>query len=365
MHGAKSVRTQYKSDVEESEKTAPQPGCDCPPGYWLCLGFDFSQALEIPHMRNCPSKFYFSSLLQAGIFGVADEGRGTQTNYVLRDGYFRKGANVVSSLLLANLDFIGNHYKARGRGKCEIDLLTLYADNCKGQNKNNCVLHLLLWVLARGNAGSLHVKEIRLNFFFKGHSKFSADRGFANVRKKYGGRDIFNYEQLEEAVNSTVSNTAVLVEEDAIKTYKQALEEYFVKFPGMTSYQQFRFTKDKPGIIQYRKVPSDEWEEIDLWKSKAFTLKQVMSSNLSLSVSNRQKASRMRRSFKVLDGLLKVETGKGLPLIKQRQLFEKIGPCVPEQHKRNLYDDAAGTKGITSSTLLKLHKEKKQKTSAA
>ena len=68
-----------------------------------------------------------------------------------------KGANTV----ITQLDF------EHGLGEKEV---FLHADNCCGQNKNNCMLQYLCWRVITGR----HT-QITLSFLLVGHTKFAPD----------------------------------------------------------------------------------------------------------------------------------------------------------------------------------------------
>ena len=54
----------------------------------------------------------------------------------------------------------------------------LHADNCVGQNKNNTMLHYLMWRVLVG----LH-KRIVFSFLVVGHTKFSPDWCFVLLKQ--------------------------------------------------------------------------------------------------------------------------------------------------------------------------------------
>eukprot|EP00644_Phytophthora_capsici_P005657 jgi/Phyca11/97799/e_gw1.2.1204.1 len=124
---------------------------------------DFSQNLTVPSVASTPSQWYFCSLLSVNCFGIFCENDGVQTNYLYDETASGKGSDQINSML--------EHYlrtKVLAEGKTR---LTVYADNCSGQNKNNYVIKFLL---AQVDMGRL--KHIDYKFFVKGHTKNSCDR---------------------------------------------------------------------------------------------------------------------------------------------------------------------------------------------
>ena len=81
-----------------------------------------------------------------------------------------KGANTVISMV----DFFLENY-----GLKEVSC-HLHADNCAGQNKNNAMLHYLMWRVMTG-----HHKKITLSFLLAGHTKFGPDALFGLFKRKF------------------------------------------------------------------------------------------------------------------------------------------------------------------------------------
>ena len=93
---------------------------------------DFAQQVHYPHNPLQPSPMYFKMARKCAIFGVCCEGIPRQVNYLIDEAFNTgKGANTVISLH----HFLGHH----SLGELQ---LSLHADNCSGQNKNNMVLQV-------------------------------------------------------------------------------------------------------------------------------------------------------------------------------------------------------------------------------
>ena len=61
--------------------------------------------------------------------------------------------------------------------------LVIIADNCPGQNKNNCVFKFCCWLVEAGWA-----KEVVMMFLIKGHTKNECDSKFNSLKKGRDGR---------------------------------------------------------------------------------------------------------------------------------------------------------------------------------
>lgn len=152
------LRHEYQDDMKSADETH------------AVLVMDFSQNLTVPNSTNQPSAWYFMSLWSVSVFGIYCGNDGVQTNYVYDERTAGKGSDEVNSMLLCYL----RRLVEKGYSK-----VTLYADNCTGQNKNNYVVKLLVALAHMGD-----FEEVNLKFFIKGHTKNAVDRGFAHIRKK-------------------------------------------------------------------------------------------------------------------------------------------------------------------------------------
>jgi len=122
-----------------TDDTSPPPiGSNVPSGSGpvrVHYSFDFAQQVHYPHNPLQPGPMYFKAARKCAIFGVCCEGIPRQVNYLIDEASSTgKGANTVISLLH---HFLAHH----ALGEHE---LSLHADNCLGQNKNNMALQVQL-----------------------------------------------------------------------------------------------------------------------------------------------------------------------------------------------------------------------------
>jgi hypothetical protein len=205
---------------------------------------DFSQNLTLPSVSETPSQWYFLSLVSVSCFGIYYVNKEMQYSYIYQENVAGKGSDEVNSLLH---HFIRTVVCSNGHKR-----LSIYADNCGGQNKNNFVVRLLL---ASVHMGTL--ERVDLNFFVKGHTKNAVDRGFAHIRKKASRADIWTWDHMVEIVNS-IKNTAVVPierENSIFHQYKSMVNDLYKPLSGIKQYQLFSMTSDAPGTVSCRVGP--------------------------------------------------------------------------------------------------------------
>src|SRR6218665_83046 len=133
--------------------------------------FDFAQQVHYTYNPQQPGPIYFKTPRKCGLFGVMTEGLPQMVIFLLDEAVtVSKGANCVISML----DYFFTHYGLKET------ILHLHADNCTGQNKNNAMIHYLLWRVMTG----MH-KEITLSFILAGHTKFAPDWCFGLFKRQF------------------------------------------------------------------------------------------------------------------------------------------------------------------------------------
>ena len=154
-------RLYYNSQVEVAQASALAAKSDGTTPRLAHYSFDFAQQIHYPFDSQQTGPEYFKTGRKCGIFGVCNDGESTQVNYLIDEAENPgKGADCVVSLLHHYLGVHGVH---------ENDLL-LHADNCVGQNKNNCIIQYLMWRVMCGLN-----ERVEVSFMLSGHTKFSPD----------------------------------------------------------------------------------------------------------------------------------------------------------------------------------------------
>lgn len=121
-----------------------------------------------------------------------------------------------------------------------------------GQNKNNFVLKYLVAL-----AYTDHFKEINYNFFIKGHTKNSCDRGFSVIRRKIVKSTLYTMRQRHDAVmEASVSSKRVLMEEEPVpfRDFEKSLDELYSNVKGIQSTSYSRcgtISSDQSSALRY------------------------------------------------------------------------------------------------------------------
>ncbi len=131
--------------------------------------------MGLPHFSaEQPADLYYFSELTVNVFRIANMCNKPTT--MLAYGYTEyeggKGGNNVASLLLKGLIDLG-WLRDDKVGK----RLSIVMDNCGGQNKNNFVLCVALWLVELK-----YFKSVEFIFYIRGHTKNACDRLFNQLK---------------------------------------------------------------------------------------------------------------------------------------------------------------------------------------
>lgn len=205
------------------------------------------------------------------MFGIHSENEQAMTNFVYTERAGGKGPNEVISMLeeyLRQKQIISDE-----RNNC--NKVTLYADNCSGQNKNNFVLKFLLLLTDTG-----FLQEVNYKFYVKGHTKNACDRGFGVIKKKFNRENSWVFGHILDHVNSSATNEAFAIDGDQnpFRNYKTKLRMIYKDVTAIKKFQLFRMTSANPGVVECRKTPRSkivfqnlrrDSEDTSIWNSQA------------------------------------------------------------------------------------------------
>jgi len=270
LENAKKERDHYNHCIKISENnylslSPKQQQRPCKPNsknIIMHYSWDFAQQLLYPYEDQQVGPIYFKTPRKAQLFGVCCEAIPEQINYLIDEAdFYGKGSNTVISLLD---HFFENH--AFGEKH-----VCLTADNCVGQNKNNAVLHYLLYRAIIG----LH-DQINLAFMLVGHTKFGPDGNYGLIRYTYRRSTAYTYDHLVEIIKKSsvkgVNQCQPYRDDDTgavnfkYKNWSNWLSKYFKDLPSITNYHHFRIDAQKPGVVTVKKSIDSPEEDFSLLK---------------------------------------------------------------------------------------------------
>jgi len=263
---------------------------------------DYAQNLELPHFgAEQPQDIYYFSAITVNVFGIADVTR--SPTHMIAYGYTEdqgsKGGNNVASLLVKGLHDLGWIQQEGTTGK----QLSIILDNCGGQNKNNIVLRLALWLVE-----CKYFKKVEIIFYVRGHTKNACDRLFNQLKKHYHKQQIFTMGQMVTALDSSRYVSFNLANSHCFLDYAEMLDFFYNKFPaGMIQQNHVFWVEDSNPTTMYIKASDDaEIVEVDFMKGDYED-----------------------RMDELLDFVIAPIEAPGLREIKQVELYSKFRKFVP------------------------------------
>ena len=254
----KSAREHYKTTCQKCKESVhahfvsngqfspPSPGT-CAPCNSVDIevhySFDYAQQVHYPSDPLQPGPIYFLTPRKCTVFGVCCGAVPRQVTFLTDEaGECGKGANAVVSRIHY---FFANH----GLGEMNVHL---HADNCVGQNKNNCMVQYLVWRTLTGR----HT-NVTLSFLPVGHTKFSPDWCFGLFKRAFRRTKVSSMEGITEVVmNSAQCNEAQLVSREdgsiIVPSYDWTgfLAPHMNKIVGIKNFHHFRMSSSSPCLSQ-------------------------------------------------------------------------------------------------------------------
>jgi len=264
---------------------------------------DYSQNASIPMFgQSQPGDTYYFSPMTINIFGIVDCSirGGTLAAHVYTEGDGKKGGDNVASLLLKELKIKGLMDPNQTNKE-----LTIIMDNCPGQNKNNMVLRLSLYLVEAG-----FFNTVNFLFYVVGHTKNAADRWFNQLKKTYRRSDIYTMDQL-----ILTFKTSKNIEVRKVQDFKKVnvfLNMFYKPFESGTILKNHIFTVDAiaPTTV---KMKTDN----------------IQGTPECFSDLKKGTGSMDDRRASLKSYVLQVIQPPGLPDIKKVELYTKWRPLLP------------------------------------
>ena len=128
----------------------------------VTFSFDFAQMVHYPNNSDKVGCLHFKVPRKCSLFGVANEGLGTQVTYRIDEIVdCGKGSNAVISYID---DYLNKH-------SFGVSNLSSQADNCSRKNKN---IFFIFYIVSR-MLRKMHDCITYNNFLLEGHTKFMPD----------------------------------------------------------------------------------------------------------------------------------------------------------------------------------------------
>ena len=242
-----------------------------------------------------PGPIYFKTSRKCGIFGVMCEAVPQQVNYLIDE------ASDVGKGVNRTISYVHHYFQNHGLGETCVHL---HADNCSGQNKNNC----FLWYLAWRAINQLH-NAISYLFLNAGHTNFGPDRSFGVIERSYKVTYIsFLYEFAEMVESSSTAgvNKAQLVGTHDGKVivpvydWSAFLGQYFVELPSIKKFHHFRFSKEEHGKIYFKEYSTSPKRSLLLLKHPATLPSAVLPAKLNPQALSQERKQYLHREIRQL-----------------------------------------------------------------
>jgi hypothetical protein len=174
--------------------------------------------MEVPVLNE--SQFgasYYYSPLSVYNLGMVDQANKQSDGevkdlmycHVYHEGVGSKGGNNVCSLVLKTLQIM--HLLRENDPGLELNIIF---DNCSGQNKNNTVLKMVLWLVEMK-----YFQRVNFVFLVVGHTKNAADRLFNALKLDYRKQNLYTMKQLLLALSRSKYCRIIEAKEEDFKDW--------------------------------------------------------------------------------------------------------------------------------------------------
>lgn len=222
------------------------------------ISIDYMQNLMLP-VIPVQDTFYLRQLT-VNVFNIHNLKSDNATFYTYDETTAKKSPNEVCSFILSYI----NEYVSQ-----DVRHLHLFSDGCAGQNKNHCVIRLMLALVATGRFDSVHQY-----FPIRGHSYLPCDRDFSVVKRTLRKVDrVYLPKEYTELIISSSSKDAFtvhMVKTEEILDFKSwwpahykknvvSVESQGRKIPrekkqhfSISEFMEFSYSKEFPGVVKAR-----------------------------------------------------------------------------------------------------------------
>ena len=221
----------------------------------------------------------------------------------------KEGGNNVASCIITEL---------RLRGLLSTDYpvkeLTIIMDNCGGQNKNNYVLRLALFLVEAG-----FFEKVTFLFYIVGHTKNAADRWFNILKRRYKYKDIYTFQQMISAFDNHDDLSIREVKKNDFLDYNEFLNNFYVRFKPNTIYPGHVFLVEKSNPTEMTILEDQIVNCVPKKQNFAKGCKDLVIRKQSL--------------LRYFSTDMKHLVSEGVKDIKKVELFKKYHTIIPDEYK--------------------------------
>jgi hypothetical protein len=214
---------------------------------------DYAQNMYLPNFASSqPGATYYYSPLNTYCFGIVDGSTRPSKLYghVYLEDLGKKGGDNVASMLWKQLKLMKLIPENNTKPATAAKEINIVMDNCRGQNKNNMVLRMLLLLVKLGVA-----KKARAIFLVRGHTKNDCNRLFNHMKKIYRKSDCFSEHELMSAIGSHEDVTPVGVVDGEFFDFNKVEDKYMKKLVSEVNQNHiFEVDTSGPGDSNFMTV---------------------------------------------------------------------------------------------------------------
>lgn len=339
VRAAREQRKLYQHVVHKAQLDTESKTIHSERTYSLVV--DYGQNMELPVFKTeQPGCAYYYSPLTINNLGVVNHAHEYPNGrigehmhcHVYHEGVGKKGANNVASLIISTLraENIMRENDIGGE-------LNIVFDNCSGQNKNNTVLKLSVWLVELG-----YFKAVNLIFLIVGHTKNAADHLFNALKFEYRKHNIFTMEKLISHLSFSESITVQPTKADQFFDYDKYFDSYYRNFEGLVKQNHIfsSHQNSRVGSGFFVDLRESNLEEHQIVRHQA--IKRNFPGRSEYTNVRDAVANRPNDMKKLLGELLQPIVAPGINPYKQIELKDKYEELVPVEDKGcGLYDEPA------------------------
>lgn len=244
---AESAREKMQEDGTESQQ---------PNSAFSVISIDLEQVLFIPTLTH--TQMFYSRQLSCYNLGIHISDNSSACMCLWNESITGRGGNEIASAVFKILLSGVFAFKRN---------LTIWSDNCIGQNKNRMMIFLMVYLVATGKFDSIQQK-----FLVSGHSYLSCDRDFAHIEKRKRVTKTFVPKDIEKMITEALHSNPFIVhplEKQDFRDFQLACDSVLNTTKlSIASVSWIKVSKEDPIKIKTKKSfdDSETWTVCNILK---------------------------------------------------------------------------------------------------